>query len=130
MTGPRRIQRKRTKGWRLPEGAVYVGRPTRWGNPFTVGQQARVYVTGADGLAYDGCRITLTPTLAVELYRDELTGLLRPFDEPHLEHPDDLARWSERRAALAELAGRDLCCWCPLDQPCHADVLLEIANRA
>ena len=28
----------------------------------------------------------------------------------------------------AELRGRDLCCWCPLDQPCHADVLLEIAN--
>lgn len=27
-----------------------------------------------------------------------------------------------------ELAGRDLACWCPLDQPCHADVLLEIAN--
>lgn len=31
---PIRIQRKRTKGWRMPEGAVYVGRPTRWGNPF------------------------------------------------------------------------------------------------
>jgi hypothetical protein len=28
-----------------------------------------------------------------------------------------------------ELAGRDLCCWCPLDDPCHADVLLEVANR-
>lgn len=32
--------------------------------------------------------------------------------------------------ARAELAGRDLACWCPLDQPCHADVLLEIANAA
>jgi hypothetical protein len=29
-----RIQRRRTKGWRMPPGAVYVGRPTRWGNPF------------------------------------------------------------------------------------------------
>jgi hypothetical protein len=28
-----------------------------------------------------------------------------------------------------ELAGRDLACWCPLDRPCHADVLLEVANR-
>jgi hypothetical protein len=27
------------------------------------------------------------------------------------------------------LRGRDLACWCPLDQPCHADVLLELANR-
>jgi hypothetical protein len=28
-----------------------------------------------------------------------------------------------------ELAGRDLCCWCPLDEPCHADVLLVVANE-
>lgn len=34
MSAPVRIQRKRTKGWRMPEGAVYVGRPTKWGNPF------------------------------------------------------------------------------------------------
>ena len=33
---PKRIQRQRTKGWRMPEGTVYVGRPTKWGNPFTV----------------------------------------------------------------------------------------------
>ena len=40
-------------------------------------------------------------------------------------------RWIEPRAdaVRAELTGRDLCCWCRLDQPCHADVLLEIANR-
>lgn len=33
---PNRIQRERTTGWRMPEGAVYVGRPTKWGNPFRV----------------------------------------------------------------------------------------------
>ena len=27
-----------------------------------------------------------------------------------------------------DLAGKDLACWCPLDRPCHADVLLELAN--
>ena len=31
---------------------------------------------------------------------------------------------------IRELRGKDLACWCPLDQPCHADVLLEIANKA
>lgn len=31
---PRRIRFRRAKGWRLPENAVYVGRPTKWGNPF------------------------------------------------------------------------------------------------
>jgi hypothetical protein len=30
---------------------------------------------------------------------------------------------------IRELAGHDLACWCPLDGPCHADVLLEVANR-
>jgi hypothetical protein len=39
----RRIQRKRTKGWRMPEGAVYVGRPSRWGNPFTGNDAASRY---------------------------------------------------------------------------------------
>ena len=32
---PKRIQRRRTKGWRMPKNTVYVGRPSRWGNPFT-----------------------------------------------------------------------------------------------
>ena len=34
---PVRIQRKRTKGWRMPPSTVYVGRPTKWGNPYMVG---------------------------------------------------------------------------------------------
>lgn len=33
---PQRIQRRRTKGWKMPEGAIYVGRPTKWGNPFKI----------------------------------------------------------------------------------------------
>lgn len=37
MKKPARVQRKRTKGWVMPPGSVYVGRPTRWGNPFRAG---------------------------------------------------------------------------------------------
>ena len=88
---PKRIQRSRRRGWRLPEDAVYVGRPTKWGNPFVLGR--------------DGDR-----RRCVELYRERL----RP----------DLV------ASLDELRSKDLACWCPLDEPCHADVLLELANRA
>lgn len=98
---PKRIQRKRTKGWRMPEGAVYVGRPSVWGNPYRVwGQAPRA----------------ATPEEAVELFR-------RRIDYA----PDALGPYS---AAMIRrlLGGRDLCCWCPLDAPCHADVLLEIAN--
>ncbi|WP_213456678.1 DUF4326 domain-containing protein [Rhizomonospora bruguierae] len=90
---PHRIQRRRTAGWRMPAGAVYVGRPTRWGNRF-----------GADNTP--GSRAA-----AVRLFRLWVD-----------QHPDYAA------AARAELAGKTLACWCPTDKPCHADVLLAVAN--
>ena len=40
-----------------------------------------------------------------------------------------LVAFRTRLAGPPELRGRDLACWCPLEGPCHADVLLEIANR-
>lgn len=46
MSQPQRIQRKRTKGWKAPEGAVYVGRPTKWGNPFPVSEYGRAEAVG------------------------------------------------------------------------------------
>lgn len=98
---PRRIQRLRVPGWRMPPDAVYVGRPTKWGNPFKVGEPCE-YHTGHDD--------PLTATAAVELYRQMMEAV--PFDmDPE------------------ELRGRNLACWCPLNQPCHADILLELANR-
>lgn len=50
---PRRIQRQRTKGWRMPEGAVYVGRPSRWGSPFGVTEHF-VYGKFIDGYTRKG----------------------------------------------------------------------------
>ena len=93
---PKRIQRKRAKGWRMPENAVYVGRPSKWGNPFTL---------------HDGTREEV-----VSLFRELVAGNI----------------WSEpnERSIQKELRGKDLACWCSLNKPCHADVLLEIANRA
>jgi hypothetical protein len=94
MDGPQRIQLSRQRGWRKPEGAVVVARPTRWGNPFAL---------GAD----------LGPAEAVALFRDALEDGYLDIDV------DDIRR---------DLRGRDLACWCTLDVPCHADVLLELAN--
>lgn len=105
---PARIQRRRTKGWRMPEGAIFVGRPTRWGNPFPVG----VFVeTGT--IARPGPQIYVRDNAhAVRLYR----------------------RWIDTQARSADmiplLGGHDLACWCKLSDPCHADVLLELANPA
>lgn len=96
MKQPKRIQRQRTKGWRMPEGAVYVGRPTKWGNPFHQSWHGR--------------------SVQVRAYRD----WLRSNDSAHGLPPQP--------QEIAQLRGKDLACWCPLDQQCHADVLLEIAN--
>jgi hypothetical protein len=103
---PRRIQRKRTKGWRMPKGAVYVGRPSLWGNHFRVDDEL------GRGLNWD--RETVT-----ELYRLWITAPWTAELMPRM---------------VAPLRGRDLVCWCPLVDsagnpvPCHADVLLELAN--
>lgn len=85
----------------MPAGAVYVGRPTKWGNPFLIAQPS-------DRAA------------AVDCYRRWLAG------EAGLGPP--AAEGRTLAAAVHELRGKDLVCWCPLDQPCHADVLLELAN--
>jgi len=122
MVEPRRVQLRRTKGWRMPENTVKVSRPGRWGNPF-----APPYVY---------------PELAVSLFRDMMTWGFDPGKLAHLSDRDFKAvciakdAWSKRlnygveheRAAIIELRGKNLACWCPLDAPCHADVLLELAN--
>ena len=91
---PQRIQRKRTKGWKMPENTVYVGRPSKWGNPYGIGGRA-----------------FLTNEQCVVLYRKYLDSWV-DFDE-----------------IKEELGGKNLACWCKPGSPCHADVLLEIANQ-
>ena len=107
------VQRSRAKGWRMPEGAVYVGRPTVFGNPFHPPSDDRTRQRPSDRHR------------RVEAYRDWLT---RPKRSPWFGSEAATAR-ERLLAALPRLRGRDLVCWCPLDQPCHADVLLELANR-
>ena len=104
---PDRIQLRRTIGWRKPQGAVVVARPSRWGNPYSV--------RAATEAGH------LNPRLAaVDAYRAWLRGdpmeVAREGPPPSIE---EIRR---------ELRGRDLACWCPPDAPCHADVLLELAN--
>jgi hypothetical protein len=94
---------RRTKGWRKPEGTIYVGRPSRFGNPFQIG------VFG-DAAA------------CVEEYREHLVAA-RCGDNRRSS-----AYFHHINANLSMLTGHDLACWCKLDQPCHADVLLEMAN--
>lgn len=107
-TKPKRIQLRRTAGWRLPPNTVSVARPSLWGNPFKVGATVSV-----------GPPLASNPILisdraqAVALYREWITDACKHFE-----------------TFTYQLRGKDLACWCPLDGgPCHADVLLEFANR-
>ncbi len=110
---PQRIQLRRTKGWRKPEGAVSVARPSIWGNPFSIQAARAAGYEGTDADLRSMCVVTFRRWL-----RDPRSEWA--FGEPQ-------AKWMV--AHLPDLAGRDLACWCPLDQPCHADVLLELANQ-
>ena len=128
---PKRIQLRRTKGWRIPADTIIVARPTRWGNPYRTEQLELVAMGTCEGSvgAYDVDDVLnidmslgrghATAAMAVELYEAELLGSL---DDGH-------PHYDEMRKAFGALRGRDLACWCPLDAPCHADVLLRLANR-
>lgn len=106
-TSPRRVQLSRKKGWRMPENTVKVtrGRGMRYGNPFSIGN-GPMHREAVDAAG------------AVGFFRDMLgdAELRAAASYP----PDQEIR--------RELRGKNLACWCALNQPCHADVLLELAN--
>ncbi len=124
MSAPVRVQRRRTKGWRMPEGAVYVGRPTKWGNSYPLDSWATVHGNDSKD-RIEEIEIPVTAVMAVAVFRREWGIRLTVFEPADAE---DVAYVADRRAELEELRGKDLACWCALDQPCHADVLLELAN--
>jgi hypothetical protein len=103
---PKRVQLSRRKGWRMPPGAVKVDRSgqKRWGNPFLWSMYGKA-LSDENGESQRAA--------AVADYRQ---WIMQP-EQAHL-----------RDAIRTELRGKDLACWCPPDQPCHADVLLELAN--
>lgn len=159
VSTPQRIQLRRSYGWRKPEGVIVVARPSKWGNPFryrTSEGLARVPAIDGSAWEYEG-RISaagtrhdcyhedgrwtehhvryMTRAECVQLYE---RALLAPTQHMHLRsggHPCDRG-WLTAEDARRELAGRDLACWCPLDDgegnhvPCHVDVLLRVSNSA
>jgi len=98
---PQRVQLKRSRGWKMPANAVKVDRTTRWGNPFTIADCG-------------------SAAIAVAQHRRWMRGEIPAPGGVVPPSPETI------RGALA---GRDLACWCAADGPCHADLLLAIANR-
>lgn len=122
MSGPVRVQRRRTRGWRTPlcgcgcgQPARYVGRPTFWGNDYVVDGNEVVWLNGSRS---EFPTRGAAAAAAVAAYRADAEVFMR----------DDLPYAEQYRKRLAGLAGHDLVCWCPSWQQCHVDVLLELAN--
>lgn len=126
MSAPIRLQLSRRKGYDLQDvsrrlnglDAVNVARPSRWGNPFVVHHPG------------SACEIPMKPNVAVASFRavvaKEDGWIPAPLPWPLGKVP---TAWTSVDDVVRELRGKNLACWCALDQPCHADVLLEIANR-
>lgn len=110
---PKRIQRKRTKGWRMPQNAVYVGRPTKWGNPYRWSDYPSVECVEGE---YEGIPASVRREYAVVDFKAAV------------KYRIGLSNYPSAEEIRRELAGKNLVCWCSEDGPCHADVLLEIAN--
>lgn len=107
---PKRIQRKRTKGWRMPPNTINVSRPSKWGNPYTVTKQDGLFVVDGPGVLVQKVFANKRTATAYAVMLYSMFLAVKKID-------------------VSELTGYDLCCWCAEDEPCHADVLLEMANR-
>lgn len=109
---PLRVQISRTKGSRLPPNTTIVDRRSIWGNPFNATQG---YVAFGLCLPIPLVKLHEPPSLGrcLDLYTAYLRG--RVDADPLF---------------LAPLRGKNLACWCAPGAPCHADVLLRLANEA
>lgn len=108
------VQRRRSRGWRMPEGAIYVGRPTKWGNPYEVyylGKKQWLVFSPDGSYRHIYNNEHAAREQAILLYRIMMERVIK--DDPH---------------ALDELKGHPLACWCAKGLPCHRDVLIELAN--
>lgn len=141
---PARIQRTRKKGFNLQETSkalnglecVYVGRGSKWGNPFRVMQ----YHDGKWGIKTDGtekCGEILTTHChfiydTKEAAVNDAIKCYQLWLLPYRHHGSNIGDFFESSAQLEsinrELKGKNLSCWCPTDCKCHGDVLLNLAN--
>jgi hypothetical protein len=100
---PIRVQLSRKKGWKMPPNTIKVARPTKWGNPFKIG----------DNHPLHGWPMSRLET--VELFADDIIS----------SNP----RVGFNVEEIEQLRGKNLACFCRIDEPCHAEILLWWANK-
>lgn len=138
---PKRITLSREKGFKLQEAsielnglpAVKVDRLTRFGNPWPVGHLIQGFTDVAGACFPAGSPLVgfmghasknLSATISVMLFREALALSLASTDTVQgARDPANIV------AMIGSLRGKNLACWCKQGEPCHADVLIEFANR-
>ena len=122
-TKPHRVQRSRARGWKMPDNAVCVDRSTPFGNPFPIAKGTSRSMGATKPIwqigTWEG------PAMWFRDTKEEAAALSVKAFKAWIERPRQQKLRDKARVALR---GKNLACWCTLDQPCHADVLLEIAN--
>jgi len=119
-----RIQRKRTKGYKQPPDTIYVGRPSKWGNPIMLDGDC-IYIDASHR------RKILSPWVFYTVGDiDDVIYLFEKLLDGTQFVNKDLQHWSDyfTKLDITKLKGANLSCWCSLDKPCHADILLKYAN--
>jgi hypothetical protein len=109
-----RIQRRRTKGYKLPPNCICINRGTKWGNPFKVseyGQEKAIRL-------FREC--LLNNAMVYFYFHEALFSMETTLKQ--FEH----FKWISEH--LHELEGHDLACFCPIEKPCHGDVYIELLN--
>ena len=116
----------------MPPNTIYVGPRTVWGNPFMTGQRSGILHDGENENSQTWIA-SLTLDQCLQFFRNVTHGLVLPQMCPRAQLWQERIRnrfgCEPREAIRSQLHGRNLACWCRLDRPCHADVLLEIANQ-
>ena len=106
---PQRLQRKRQKGYKLPPDTICVTRGTKYGNPFVIGEVLSIdqigFLNTCDFKKYAFEVIT----------REASLYLFAVYILPKLD--------------MNPIKGKNLACFCSIESACHADILLEYANK-
>lgn len=135
---PDRLTLSREKGYRKPPEAINVTRATVFGNPWCARGPGVFCVPQPDRVGWVEWIVfhhTLDTVTVVRFYRDWLRtdyvslprGLSHAREDALRDHM--AARRALILSRLPDLRGGDLCCHCPPGSPCHADVLMEMANE-
>lgn len=133
-----RIQRKCTKGWKMPPNTLYVGRGSKWENPFRVVQyHDKKWAIKTDG-SERYTTILINNTHATYNTKEDATKdaikcyalSLTPYTH---DNGDNLIDFYLSIAQVEHISyylkGKNLACWCGINEMCHADILLDIANK-